>query len=141
MVIHRLWKGRHGAGPNYISNPTKRHPETKKVIPRYVSWHYTVHTPGWNRMLTQHASILTHCHHAPPLNGTSCGVELDGPYGGLWHYESMDVTVDLIKHLQTQLPALRRLVAHRWVSPATRKDPGPNFPWDRFAGLGLEIVE
>jgi hypothetical protein len=143
IVMHRYARGWWAAGPRYFANPVARDPRTGKLRARYVSAHFSVHKPGWERMLTQHAPISTRCWHAPPLNSTSLGIEHDAGVRGLdepWWPATVEASVQLVASLQEILPALRRLVAHRWVCPRSRRDPGPSFPWERFEGLGLEIV-
>jgi len=143
IVIHRYGKGFWGAGPRYFANPTAIDKKTGEVIPRYVSAHFSVHKPGWLRMLTQHAPLSTVCWHAPPYNFRSVGVEHDAGPKGLkepWWEETVVESVKLVESLLQLLPNVKQLVAHRAISPKTRRDPGPNFPWERYEHLGLKIV-
>lgn len=142
IVMHRYGKGFWGAGPRYFANPTAVHPETGQVIPRYVSAHFSVHKPGWLRMVTQHAPLSVKCWHAPPYNDRSIGIEHDaGPDGTAepWWEETVDASVALVESLLLQLPNVVQLVSHRSISPKRRRDP-KGLPWKRYAHLGLKLV-
>lgn len=144
IVMHRYGRGFWGTGPRYFANPTSVHPETGAIIPRYVSAHFSVHKPGWLRMLTQHAPLSVKCWHAPPFNGRSIGVEHDAGPAGInepWWDETVATSVKLVESLLVQLPNITRLVAHSYISPKRRRDPGPSFPWERYEHFGLKIFK
>jgi hypothetical protein len=164
IVIHQLARGSRDAGPRYVSDPGRwiaigemagegdlerawkrggrrmRSNGTLVWIPRPVSWHFTIHRQPYAFQSTQHLPISRIGWQAPPVNGHSLGFEFDGPEGAPWQSEMLDEGLRVLLALRPFLPALERLRSHRSVSPARRRDPGPDFPWERFEGLGLEIV-
>lgn len=134
VVIHSLWKGKWGQGPRYLSNPGDG---------RFVSVHFCTHKPGRERRLTQMVPISRVAWHAGNRywNRHSLSVEHDGPFGEPDQYdEQWQVTYDLIASLQALCPNLQTIRTHRSITPLRRKDTGPHFPYEKFEGLGLQIV-
>jgi N-acetylmuramoyl-L-alanine amidase len=81
------------------------------------------------------------------LNASSIGIEIvnkgytDSPQGRTWHEyqpEQMDLVIalskDIIKRHQIRPD---RVVGHSDIAPGRKNDPGPKFPWKRFAEEGL----
>ena len=144
IVMHRYHRGFWDAGPRYFANPTARDPKTGQIVLRYVSAHFTVHKPGWLRMVTQHAPLSAVCWHAPPYNFRSVGIEHDAGPEGLkepWWGETVEESVKLVEALLAVLPNVKQLVSHRFICPTNRRDPGSSFPWTRYKKFGLVIVQ
>jgi hypothetical protein len=144
IVMHRYHRGFWSAGPKYFANPTARDPKTGKVVPRYVSAHFSVHKPGWLYLVTQHAPLSVKCWHAPPYNGRSIGIEHDAGPKGLdepWWDKTVETSVLLVEAILQRLPNIKQLVAHSHISPKTRRDPGKSFPWERYEHFGLDIIK
>lgn len=144
IVMHRYHRGFWNSGPAYFANPTALDPATGKLRERYVSAHFSVHKPGWVRMVTQHAPLSVKCWHAPPYNARSIGIEHDAGPNGLkepWWEETVESSVLLVESLLRLLPGVKQLVAHRFICPRTRRDPGQSFPWERYEHFGLKIVK
>lgn len=144
IVIHRYGRGFWSAGPRYFANPREPDPATGKPRPRYVSAHFSVHKPGWLRMVTQHAPLSSVCWHAPPYNFRSIGIEHDAGPKGLkepWWDETIEASVQLVEAVLQLLPNIKQLVSHRFISPRTRRDPGQSFPWECYERFGLKIVK
>lgn len=82
------------------------------------------------------------------LNASSIGIEIvnlgliDGTVeAGTWDeypQEQMDVVLELVKDI-VRRHEIRpdRIVAHSDIAPQRKVDPGPRFPWKRFADAGL----
>ena len=129
VVMHRLHRGYHDAGPRYVASGDRR-----------VSWHFTVHRPTFKRAVTQHAPITRRCWHAGRANGYSIGIEHDYPGPDGYTDEQMAASADLVRSLRPLLPDLRQVIAHSHLYPRTRSDPGEGFAWDLFHEMGLEVV-
>lgn len=109
---------------------------------REVSWHYTVHQPGFRRRITQHVPNTRRAWHAGRrFNGISVGIELVHPDTHSYYPDRQIIAaVELVTALQVEFPNLRALVAHHAISPNRRSDPGRKFPWMLFEGMGLDLV-
>lgn len=130
IVMHRLHRGYHTAGPRYAQT-TERH----------VSWHFAVHRPTFKRPVTQSAPINRRCWHAGKANPYSIGIEHDYPGSGGYTEQQMIASAELVRSLQQLLPHLKRVIAHSRLYPRTRSDPGRGFGWELFRALGLEVVK
>jgi len=128
VVLHRLQNGWHGAGPRYVASPD-----------RVVSWHFTVHRPGWERSLSQHLPIARVAYHARAHNQGSVGIECDGPHDAPWAPGTVDEVVLLLDSLRSLCPGLSTVVSHRHLSPDRRTDP-EGFPWEALDGMGIEVL-
>lgn len=84
---------------------------------------------------------------ATALNASSIGIEIVnagerlGPNGLVWtDYPSdqIDTVIALVKKIVTEHKILpERVLGHSDIAPGRKVDPGPKFPWKRFADLGL----
>ena len=81
------------------------------------------------------------------LNAASIGIEIVNlgdrktPEGTIWFDypdKQMDVVIALVKDIvkRHQIRA-DRIVGHSDIAPGRKVDPGPRFPWKRFADEGL----
>jgi N-acetylmuramoyl-L-alanine amidase len=81
------------------------------------------------------------------LNASSIGIEIvnlgyrDGPQGREWFdypKAQMDLVLELCKDI-VRRHNIRpdRVLAHSDIAPGRKSDPGPRFPWRRFAEAGL----
>ena len=81
------------------------------------------------------------------LNASSIGIEIvnmgnqKGPLGTIWFDypdAQMDVVIALVKDIvkRHQIRA-DRILGHSDIAPGRKVDPGPRFPWKRFADEGL----
>jgi len=148
IVIHRLHRGRHAAGPRYVRTvPQEPRKSDGKLVNRYVSWHATIHAPGWKRLSTQHERYTRKAWHAGSWNqkdavhvgnSNSLGIEHDYT-DGQWPQTMIDESLRVIESYQAVCPNLTMLVAHAKLSK-NRSDPGRGFPWGKYAGLGLELI-
>ncbi len=84
---------------------------------------------------------------AAGLNASSIGIEIvnkgytDTPEGRVWHEfpkEQMDLVIELVKKVAKE-HAIRpdRILGHSDIAPGRKNDPGPKFPWKRFADEGI----
>ncbi len=131
IVMHRLHRGYHEAGPRYFANPGDG---------RYVSAHFVVHRSGWSRELTQCAPVNRICWHAGRgNNGDGIGIEHDYPGPDGYSDEMMAVTEKLVLSLLGIHPTIIQVVAHSRLSES-RSDPGDGFDWRRYRAMGLGVV-
>jgi N-acetylmuramoyl-L-alanine amidase len=84
---------------------------------------------------------------ATALNASSIGIEIvnlgykDTPEGRVW-YEfpkaQMDLVIALVKDIASR-HGIRpdRILGHSDIAPGRKNDPGPKFPWKRFADEGI----
>ncbi len=81
------------------------------------------------------------------LNASSIGIEIvnmgnqKGPQGTIWFDypdAQMDAVIALVKDIvkRHQIRA-DRILGHSDIAPGRKVDPGPRFPWKRFADEGL----
>ena len=81
------------------------------------------------------------------LNASSIGIEIvnmgnqKGPLGTIWFDypdAQMDAVIALVKDIvkRHQIRA-DRILGHSDIAPGRKVDPGPRFPWKRFADEGL----
>jgi N-acetylmuramoyl-L-alanine amidase len=84
---------------------------------------------------------------AAGLNASSIGIEIvnkgytDTPEGRVWHEfpkEQIDLVIELVRKVAKE-HAIRpdRILGHSDIAPGRKNDPGPKFPWKRFADAGL----
>jgi N-acetylmuramoyl-L-alanine amidase len=84
---------------------------------------------------------------ATALNASSIGIEIvnlgfkDTPEGRVWFEypkAQMDVVIALVKDIVTR-HGIRsdRILGHSDIAPGRKNDPGPKFPWKRFADEGI----
>ncbi len=81
------------------------------------------------------------------INASSVGIEIvakgftDTPNGRLWHDypdEQMDLVLALSRDIITRHQIRPdRVLGHSDIAPTRKNDPGPKFPWRRFAREGL----
>jgi N-acetylmuramoyl-L-alanine amidase len=84
---------------------------------------------------------------AAGLNASSIGIEIvnkgytDTPQGRVWHEyqkEQMDLVIALSKDIVKRHDVRPdRVVGHSDIAPGRKNDPGPKFPWKRFADEGI----
>ncbi len=84
---------------------------------------------------------------AAGLNASSIGIEIvgkgytDTPDGRTWHEfpkEQMDLVIALTKKIVAEHNIRPdRIVGHSDIAPGRKNDPGPKFPWKRFADEGI----
>jgi N-acetylmuramoyl-L-alanine amidase len=84
---------------------------------------------------------------AAGLNASSIGIEIvskgytDTPQGRVWHdfpKEQMDLVIELVKKIVREHQIRpERILGHSDIAPGRKNDPGPKFPWQRFADEGL----
>ncbi len=84
---------------------------------------------------------------ASALNASSIGIEIvnqgytDTPTGRVWHEfqkEQMDLVIALSKDIVARHNIRPdRVVGHSDIAPGRKNDPGPRFPWKRFADEGI----
>ena len=117
------------------------------------SGHYYIDRDG---RCEQWVPLARIAHHVRGHNASSIGIELVnlGRYPRWYHSEHQSMTeaytdaqlrslIALLRHLQAQLPALRRIAGHEDLDQATvaaedqpgisvrrKLDPGPMFPWE-----------
>jgi N-acetylmuramoyl-L-alanine amidase len=81
------------------------------------------------------------------INASSVGIEIvargftDTPAGRIWH-DYPDEQMDLVIALSRDIIARHqirpdRVLGHSDIAPTRKNDPGPRFPWRRFAREGL----
>jgi len=75
-----------------------------------------------------------------PGGGAAYGIEHQGPFGKPYSDAQIEATLRIVGALQELCPNLSHLEAHSNTYPKSRRDPGKLFPWERFEGLGLEIL-
>ena len=81
------------------------------------------------------------------LNAASIGIEIvnlgyqDGPQGRTYFdfpTPQIDAVIELVKKIVADHGILpERILAHSDIAPQRKPDPGPRFPWKRFADAGL----
>ncbi len=49
----------------------------------------------------------------------------------------VEVTAEIVRYCWAKYPNLNQVVSHALLDPGRRRDPGSNFPWDRFKELVL----
>lgn len=84
---------------------------------------------------------------AAGLNASSIGIEIvgkgytDTPEGRIWHdfpKEQIDLVIALTKGIVKEHQIRPdRVVGHSDIAPGRKNDPGPKFPWKRFADEGI----
>lgn len=84
---------------------------------------------------------------AAGLNASSIGIEIvgkgytDTPAGRVWHdfpKEQIDLVIALSKAIVKEHQIRPdRVVGHSDIAPGRKNDPGPKFPWKRFADEGI----
>ena len=105
---------------------------------RKVSAHFVVQNNG---EVIQCVSIETIAYHIGTMNSSSIGIETQGPINSAFPKEQISSCVELVKRLKQLLPSLTRIYGHSFLNPKRRTDPGKNFPWSKFRGLGLDGPE
>ena len=93
-----------------------------------------------------HAGV-SHWKGAAGLNASSIGIEIvgkgytDTPEGRIWHdfpREQIDLVIALTKGIVKEHQIRPdRIVGHSDIAPGRKNDPGPKFPWKRFADEGI----
>jgi N-acetylmuramoyl-L-alanine amidase len=84
---------------------------------------------------------------ASGLNASSIGIEIvgrgytDTAEGRVWHdypKDQMDLVIELVKKVVKE-HGIRadRILGHSDIAPGRKNDPGPKFPWKRFADEGI----
>jgi N-acetylmuramoyl-L-alanine amidase len=84
---------------------------------------------------------------ASGLNASSIGIEIvnlgytDAPGGRIWYdypVAQMDLVIALVKKIVKE-HGIRpdRILGHSDIAPGRKNDPGPKFPWKRFADEGI----
>lgn len=79
------------------------------------------------------------------VNSHSIGIELDycPPFEGSLEFDERQMLAlrDLMMDIMTRRPEIMadRVIGHSDMAPARKFDPGPMFPWQRFAQMGLAI--
>jgi N-acetylmuramoyl-L-alanine amidase len=81
------------------------------------------------------------------LNASSIGIEIvnrgysDTKEGRIWHEfpkEQMDLVIELTKKIMKEHEIRpERVLGHSDIAPGRKNDPGPKFPWKRFADEGI----
>ena len=81
------------------------------------------------------------------LNAASIGIEIQnlgdtkGPNGIVYHdypKEQIDAVIDLVKAIVARHEIRAdRILGHSDIAPQRKVDPGPTFPWKRFADEGI----
>lgn len=84
---------------------------------------------------------------AAGLNASSIGIEIvnkgysDTKEGRIWHEfpkEQMDLVIELVKKIVKEHDIRPdRILGHSDIAPGRKNDPGPKFPWQRFADEGI----
>jgi N-acetylmuramoyl-L-alanine amidase len=84
---------------------------------------------------------------AAGLNASSIGIEIvnrgysDTKEGRIWHEfpkEQMDLVIELVKKIVKEHDIRPdRILGHSDIAPGRKNDPGPKFPWRRFADEGI----
>jgi hypothetical protein len=125
------------------------------TTPRSVSWHVTVDSDSIIPMLPDTYTAW----HATNANSHSLGVEIAyrhnlwttnltyeefliqntaqvvGSWCRLWDIPARRITVGDVAN---EVPGI---ISHKALDPTRRKDPGANFPWDRFLHLVAKYTE
>lgn len=122
-----------------------------------VSSHYLVTEPedGKPSKIYQFVAETRRAFHAgvsywkgaTGLNASSIGIEIvgkgytDTPEGRVWHdfpKAQMDLVIALTKKIVAEHQIRPdRIVGHSDIAPGRKNDPGPKFPWKRFADEGI----
>jgi hypothetical protein len=106
---------------------------------RVVSSHFEVRSNG---DIVQCVPLNRVAFHAPPLNHTSFGIELQGPFGKVWPADQIIRTVGLCWSLIKLYPTIKYIRPHSSISKH-RRDPGSPrypFPWYEFQGMGVAVL-
>jgi len=103
---------------------------------RKVSAHFVVQRDG---EIIQCVPLDHKAYHAGSINGISWGIETQGPMFTEFPEPCLSSLEGLIRQMIEANPYLTRMLGHCHVAPARRRDPGPEFPWGRFEGIGLEL--
>lgn len=112
-----------------------------------VSAHFTV---GKDGSIVQHVSTFDRAWHAgvskdaqgrTNLNNFSIGIEMVNVGDGKdpWPTAQVEVVHFLCAHLLKRFPSIKYITSHEFIAePQGRKNDPINFPWERFADLGLQ---
>ena len=110
---------------------------------RIVSWHYSV---GKSGKIMSHQDLertCWHCRYPSGTNARSVGIEIYGPFGSDITDEAHKSIISLSSQIIEKCP-INTLATHEYMDSLgprkNRRDPGPEFDFDRVAkALGFQI--
>jgi len=115
-----------------------------------VSAHYLIDRDGTTTQMVDEAMRAWHAGAGAwgditDVNSHSIGIELDycPPFEGTLKYDerqikSLEILLTDILHRRPEI-TIDGIIGHSDMAPARKFDPGPMFPWERFAKAGLAI--
>jgi N-acetylmuramoyl-L-alanine amidase len=115
-----------------------------------VSAHYVIDTDGTITQLVPEDMRAWHAGAGAwgdvvDVNSHSIGIELDycPPFEGTLEFDERQMLAlqGLLTDILQRRPEItpQRIIGHSDMAPDRKFDPGPQFPWEHFAGLGLAI--